>query len=85
MSIETHGRWPLGAAALVGPTWALAAARRQELAREGAWAIGRLEDGRIVEDWGSTDSVELLRQLGVWRSLLMVVIEWRLLFELARS
>lgn len=37
MSIETHGRWPWGAAALVGPTWALAAARRQELAREGAW------------------------------------------------
>jgi predicted ester cyclase len=37
-----------------------------------AWGIvvSRLRDGRIVEDWASFDSLELLRQLGVLRALL---------------
>lgn len=36
------------------------------------WGIGisRLRDGRIVEDWASFDSFELLRRLGIWRTLL---------------
>ena len=32
--------------------------------------ISRLRDGRIVADWSAFDGVELLRQLGVWRTLL---------------
>jgi predicted ester cyclase len=32
--------------------------------------ISRLRDGRIVEDWASFDSFDLLRQLGIWRTLL---------------
>ena len=32
--------------------------------------ISRLRDGRIVEDWASFDGVELLRQLGLRRTLL---------------
>ena len=32
--------------------------------------ISRLYDGRIVEDWASFDGVQLLRQLGIWRTLL---------------
>ncbi|MGH2714029.1 MAG: ester cyclase [Thermoleophilaceae bacterium] len=32
--------------------------------------ISRLRDGRIVEDWSATDSVDLLRGLGVVRTLL---------------
>jgi predicted ester cyclase len=31
--------------------------------------ISRLRDGRIVEDWSSFDSLELLRQLGLVRTL----------------
>jgi predicted ester cyclase len=31
--------------------------------------ISRLEEGKIVEDWGYTDSLELLRGLGWWRSI----------------
>jgi ketosteroid isomerase-like protein len=31
--------------------------------------ISRFEDGKIVEDWGYTDSVSLLRQLGMLRTL----------------
>src|SRR4051812_7427505 len=32
--------------------------------------ISRLHEGRIVEDWSAFDSLELLRQLGVWRAVL---------------
>jgi hypothetical protein len=41
--------------------------------------ISRFEDGKIVEDWASSDTLELARQLGVWRSLLLVVKHRRLL------
>jgi hypothetical protein len=37
MAIDTHGRWPWAAAALVGPGWGAAAARREELRRDDAW------------------------------------------------
>jgi hypothetical protein len=37
MAIDTHGRWPWGAAALVAPTWGAAAARREALRRDDAW------------------------------------------------
>jgi predicted ester cyclase len=32
--------------------------------------ISRLRDGRIVEDYSAFDSLELLKRLGVWRTLL---------------
>jgi ketosteroid isomerase-like protein len=31
--------------------------------------ITRLKDGRIVEDWSVTDTLGMLRQLGPWRAL----------------
>lgn len=37
MRIATHGRWPLVAAASLGPACGLALARRGELARDGTW------------------------------------------------
>lgn len=37
MAVDTHGRWPWGAAALVGPSWGLAWAFRRELARADLW------------------------------------------------
>jgi hypothetical protein len=37
MSIDTHGRWPWAAAALVLPTWGAALARRDALRRDDAW------------------------------------------------
>jgi predicted ester cyclase len=30
--------------------------------------ISRIEDGKIVEDWGYSDNLGLLRQLGPWRA-----------------
>jgi hypothetical protein len=40
MTVETHGRWPWGAAGLVVPTWSVAAARRGELLEDGLWVAG---------------------------------------------
>ena len=34
--------------------------------------ISRFEDGKIVEDWAASDTLELARQLGLWRSLLLL-------------
>jgi hypothetical protein len=43
---------------------------RSRPAMMGGITISRMEAGRIVEDWTSLDSLELLRQLGVVRTLL---------------
>jgi hypothetical protein len=40
----------------------------------------RFKDGRIVEDHAASDTMELVRQLGVWRSLLLAVRHPRLVF-----
>jgi hypothetical protein len=37
MAVDTHGRWPWAAAALVGPGWGAAAVRREALRRDDAW------------------------------------------------
>jgi predicted ester cyclase len=39
--------------------------------------ISRFDNGLIVEDWSVTDTLGMLRQLGVWRSILMGVRSWR--------
>lgn len=41
--------------------------------------ISRFEDGLIVEDWSVTDTLGMLRQLGLWRSLLLGVGQLRTL------
>ena len=39
--------------------------------------ISRFENGLIVEDWSVTDSLSMLRQLGLWRSILVGLRQWR--------
>jgi len=39
--------------------------------------ISRFEDGLIVEDWSVTDTLAMLRQAGLIRSLLMIVRSFR--------
>jgi hypothetical protein len=46
--------------------------------------ISRFEDGRIAEDWAFSDSIEIARQLGLWRTLLVVKEEWRTLLGRAK-
>lgn len=41
--------------------------------------ISRFEDGRIVEDWSVTATLGMLRQLGLWRSIVMGVRQLRAL------
>ena len=43
--------------------------------------ISRFEDGRIVEDHAASDTLELVRQLGIGRSLLLVARHPRLLLR----
>ena len=41
--------------------------------------ISRFEDGRIIEDWAASDTMEIPRQLGLWRSLLLLIRHRKLL------
>jgi predicted ester cyclase len=57
--------------------------RGREVAFSGV-VISRFEDGRIAEDWAFSDSIEIARQLGLWRTLLVVKEEWRTLLGRAK-
>jgi predicted ester cyclase len=69
----------------VASRWTLRGTNRGRRVELRGITISRIVDGRIVEDWGSTDSVELVRQLGIWRTLVMCVTEWRALLGLMRA
>jgi predicted ester cyclase len=47
--------------------------------------ISRFEDGLIVEDWSVTDTLGMLRQLGIWRSVWIGLRNWRRLAAAAGS
>ena len=65
----------------VASRWTLTGTNRGRGVTLTGITISRFEDGLIVEDWGATDTVELARQLGVWRSLLLAAKHWRLLLN----
>jgi predicted ester cyclase len=67
----------------VATHWTLRGTHRGRSVELSGITISRLEDGKIVEDWGYSDSIELARQLGVWRSLLLIAREWRALLRRA--
>lgn len=46
-------------------------------ARFNGMTISRFKDGLIVEDWSVTDTLSMLRQLGVWRSVLVGLRQWK--------
>jgi predicted ester cyclase len=39
--------------------------------------ISRFEHGLIVEDWSVTDSLGMIRQLGIWRTIRVALAHWR--------
>jgi len=41
--------------------------------------ISRIQDGRIIEDWASSDTLDLVRQLGLGRSALLLAKHHKLL------
>jgi predicted ester cyclase len=50
--------------------WVMTGSNRGRPAELSGITISRMEAGRIVEDWTALDSLELLRQLGLVRTLL---------------
>lgn len=68
----------------VATRWTLTGTNRGRQVKLTGNTLSRFENGLIAEDWGSTDTIELARQLGILRTLLMVVTEWRLLLKLTR-
>jgi predicted ester cyclase len=63
----------------VASRWRLRGTHRGRPVELWGIVISRLEDGKIAEDWAASDSLSLLRQLGLWRSVLLVAKHWRLL------
>jgi predicted ester cyclase len=47
--------------------------------------ISRFENGLIIEDWSVTDTFSMLRQLGLWRSILVTLRQWRILRTAAKN
>jgi predicted ester cyclase len=65
----------------VASRWTLHGTHRGRPVRLTGIVISRFEDGRIVEDHAASDTMELVRQLGGWRSLLLAVQHRRLLLN----
>jgi predicted ester cyclase len=63
----------------VASRWTLHGTHRGRRVQLRGIVISRFEDGKIVEDWAASDTMELARQLGVWRSLLLLLRHGRLL------
>jgi predicted ester cyclase len=65
----------------VASRWTLTGThRRREVTLTGI-VISRFKEGRIVEDHAASDTLELVRQLGIWRSILLALKHPRLVFN----
>jgi predicted ester cyclase len=57
----------------VASRWTLHGTHRGRQVNLTGIVISRFQDGRIVEDYAASDTMELVRQLGPWRSLLLAI------------
>jgi predicted ester cyclase len=64
----------------VASRWSLHGTHRGRPVRLTGIVISRFQDGRIVEDHAASDTLELIRQLGIWRTVLLAVKHRRLVF-----
>ena len=69
----------------VASRWTLHGTHRGRRVRLTGIVISRFEDGQIVEDWAASDTMELVRQLGIWRSMLLFARHHRLLRDRTRA
>ena len=53
----------------VASRWVAEGHNRGRTIRIWGIVISRIEDGEIVEDWAASDNLDLIRQLGPWRTL----------------
>jgi ubiquinone/menaquinone biosynthesis C-methylase UbiE/predicted ester cyclase len=65
----------------VASRWTLRGTHRGREVELRGIVISRFEDGRIIEDWAASDTMELVRQLGLRRSLQLAVKHRKLLFD----
>jgi predicted ester cyclase len=63
----------------VASRWTLHGTHRGRSVTLRGIVISRFEDGRIIEDWAASDTMEIPRQLGIRRSLLLLIQQWKLL------
>jgi predicted ester cyclase len=57
----------------VASRWTLHGTHRGRRVTLRGIVISRFDDGKIIEDWAASDTIEIVRQLGVWRSLLLLL------------
>ena len=62
----------------VASRWTLHGTHRGRRVTLTGIVISRFEDGRIIEDHAASDTMELVRQLGIWRSVMLLVEHPRL-------
>jgi ubiquinone/menaquinone biosynthesis C-methylase UbiE/predicted ester cyclase len=65
----------------VASRWTLRGTHRGRTVELRGIVISRFEDGRIIEDWAASDTLELVRQLGLRRTLQLAVRHRKLLFD----
>jgi predicted ester cyclase len=63
----------------VASRWTLQGTHRGRSVTLRGIVISRFEDDRIIEDWAASDTIEIARQLGVWRTLVLLVQHRKLL------
>ena len=63
----------------VASRWTLHGTHRGRRVTLRGIVISRFQDGRIIEDWAASDTIEIVRQLGAWRSLLLLIQHRKLL------
>ena len=65
----------------VASRWTLHGTHRGRPVRLSGIVISRFEGGRIIEDHAASDNLELVRQLGLWRTILLAVKHPKLVFN----
>jgi predicted ester cyclase len=65
----------------VASRWTLHGTHRGRRVRLTGIVISRFQDGRIIEDHAASDTMELVRQLGLWRTVLLILKYPRLVFN----
>jgi len=68
----------------VASRWTLTGTHRGRHVRLRGIVISHIRDDKIVEDWASSDTLDLLRQLGVWRSVALLFKHQRTVLRAAR-
>jgi hypothetical protein len=61
----------------VASRWAAEGHNRGRLIRLWGIVISRIEDGEIIEDWAASDNLDVIRQLGPRRTLLLGITALR--------